>query len=909
MRYNVPSETSETNKYNYWNEDYVSSCERYVSLDGLYIWVSSINDNIRTRVYKATGANPDTWTGADGGTDMYLSGWSGGNYVWLGGNVFGGGTNQTGNYWNYRITFFTDGVNGGNLATNYNTSAQSILRIYGYGKNGWTLPNNLVAIDHLYSWDSAQTAIFPARVQSTGFKVTNGTSSQFLKADGSVDSNTYLTSSSLSSYAPLASPALTGTPTAPTASAGTNTTQIATTAFVNTAVNNAVGSVYRVKGTKADYASLPSSGNVAGDVWNVTAAYGNYPAGTNWVWTGSEWDALGGEIDLSSKQDVLTWDTVPTENSTNPVTSGGIYQVIVDNEEVTAAALCDLDARIVDLEANPGQVVVIDVGSVSGSVPSGTFQQCYDACDSGKAVILRAEGYDYISNGYSSNTIYFSEIDVTGNTTIHATSLDINSDDTITQYNATINDNVIESISVNGNEITPFNKNVDLTIPQEITCSELIGSMYRNNVGGSGSLSISGTSGSFPTVSAGTYRVKTECSSATASYTLTITFGEQTYTLSTSNGNVSDIRNLTFSSPATWSGSITNVSTGTVLSIKVYSAGTVVTTVGLTAVSNDYNDLDNKPTIVSDVKLNGTSLTKDANNAVNVQAVTGITVNGTSQTLNNGVAAITIPAGVWSEGTGTNAAILTGSNSTAAGANSVAEGQYTQTTNPAEHAEGMYNASHTGSTAAAKTISSIGIGDSTTRSNALEVMQNGYVYLNGIGEYDGTNPTTSESLQQYLNNNEYVVATAFNDLNDRLIAVESGKQETLISGTNLKTVNGVSLLGSGNLYIEGGGGSGGVGSVFVGSTEYLPVDGAVTLPAYPTTLPASDVSAWAKAASKPTYTASEVGAQATLVSGTNIKTINNESLLGSGNITISGGSASVDSLTTSEIDTIWNNAT
>lgn len=36
----------------------------------------------------------------------------------------------------------------------------------------------------------------------------------------------------LNSKAPLASPALTGTPTAPTATAGTNTTQIATTAFV-----------------------------------------------------------------------------------------------------------------------------------------------------------------------------------------------------------------------------------------------------------------------------------------------------------------------------------------------------------------------------------------------------------------------------------------------------------------------------------------------------------------------------------------------------------------------------------------------------------------------------------------------------------------------------------------------------
>ena len=39
----------------------------------------------------------------------------------------------------------------------------------------------------------------------------------------------------LSAYAPLASPTFTGTPAAPTASAGTSTTQLATTAFVTTA--------------------------------------------------------------------------------------------------------------------------------------------------------------------------------------------------------------------------------------------------------------------------------------------------------------------------------------------------------------------------------------------------------------------------------------------------------------------------------------------------------------------------------------------------------------------------------------------------------------------------------------------------------------------------------------------------
>lgn len=43
--------------------------------------------------------------------------------------------------------------------------------------------------------------------------------------------------------APLASPALTGTPTAPTAAAGTNTTQLATTAYVRNAVADLVGAV------------------------------------------------------------------------------------------------------------------------------------------------------------------------------------------------------------------------------------------------------------------------------------------------------------------------------------------------------------------------------------------------------------------------------------------------------------------------------------------------------------------------------------------------------------------------------------------------------------------------------------------------------------------------------------------
>jgi hypothetical protein len=56
------------------------------------------------------------------------------------------------------------------------------------------------------------------------------------------DLGSYLVSSDISGKADLASPTFTGTPLAPTAAAGTNTTQIATTAFVSTAVSNLVDS-------------------------------------------------------------------------------------------------------------------------------------------------------------------------------------------------------------------------------------------------------------------------------------------------------------------------------------------------------------------------------------------------------------------------------------------------------------------------------------------------------------------------------------------------------------------------------------------------------------------------------------------------------------------------------------------
>lgn len=98
-----------------------------------------------------------------------------------------------------------------------------------------------------------------------------------------------------------------------------------------------------------------------------------------------------------------------------------------------------------------------------------------------------------------------------------------------------------------------------------------------------------------------------------------------------------------------------------------------------------------------------------------------------------------------------------GYRTTASGDSSHAEGLGTVTTGTAEHAEGRYNKSnHLNASVggSGNTISSIGIGlgEDSGRKNAFEVMENGDIYIYGLGGYDGTNAaqTGIKTLQQIL---------------------------------------------------------------------------------------------------------------------------------------------------------------
>lgn len=123
----------------------------------------------------------------------------------------------------------------------------------------------------------------------------------------------------LDAKAPLASPTFTGSPKAPTAAAGTNTTQIATTAFVKTAIDNQLSTVYKAAGSVSSISALPApSASYLGYVYDVESAFTttadfvegagvSYPAGTDVAiiavqsggTTTYKYDALSGFVDLS----------------------------------------------------------------------------------------------------------------------------------------------------------------------------------------------------------------------------------------------------------------------------------------------------------------------------------------------------------------------------------------------------------------------------------------------------------------------------------------------------------------------------------------------------------------------------------------------------------------------------------
>lgn len=177
-------------------------------------------------------------------------------------------------------------------------------------------------------------------------------------------------------------------------------------------------------------------------------------------------------------------------------------------------------------------------------------------------------------------------------------------------------------------------------------------------------------------------------------------------------------------------------------------------------------------------------------------------------------------------------------------------------------------------------------------------------YVNILGYDDIAAPevcfVSGETIQaafhfESITANHTVVQTTITPTGVSVDASYHRYQEQLVSGTNIKTINGQDILGSGNLDISGGGGTTDynqltnkpqINSVELSGNKSLEDLGIPTK-----TSELTNDSGFLTSIPDEYVTETELNAglgnkQDTLVSGTNIKTVNGESLLGSGNIDI-----------------------
>ena len=145
-------------------------------------------------------------------------------------------------------------------------------------------------------------------------------------------------------------------------------------------------------------------------------------------YTGSEIDDIldravaGGTIDteMAGKQDVLTFDEVPTENSTNPVESGGVYtyvNALLIKESATPGSVASfpdgadglpvesLTIRIVPAQSGSGDPSPTNIRTISGRTGANIYREA--AYDPAATPVI---AIDWTSEA---GTIYGGTLDVT----------------------------------------------------------------------------------------------------------------------------------------------------------------------------------------------------------------------------------------------------------------------------------------------------------------------------------------------------------------------------------------------------------------------------------------------------------------------------------------------------------------
>ena len=167
-------------------------------------------------------------------------------------------------------------------------------------------------------------------------------------------------------------------------------------------VSYSVAAVMNYRGQVQTYENLPS-GAATGDTYNVVEAHGNTPAGTNYAWNGSSWDALGGSIDLSGylmKNPAITPGThCKVTYDANGLVTGG--------DDLAASDIPDLDAS--KIVTGVIGIARIPTGNADGKVPL-----LGGSPTDGQALVYQASTGKYVGATLSTGTVNRADLTVTG---------------------------------------------------------------------------------------------------------------------------------------------------------------------------------------------------------------------------------------------------------------------------------------------------------------------------------------------------------------------------------------------------------------------------------------------------------------------------------------------------------------
>ena len=204
-----------------------------------------------------------------------------------------------------------------------------------------------------------------------------------------------------------------------------------------------IGTVYRYKGSVKNYSDLPTNAN-NGDVYNVENAYLQYPAGTNYAWNDTTWDALGGSVDLSNYvtktelttalSDYVTTTTLNTKLNAY-VTSVALTELLKSYTTTTAFN------NHINNKLNPHEVTKIQVGL--GNVDNTSDMDKPVSNEQHEAISQTGHGLKIANNKIQlvdANSTVLSQVDLPEG-------------------------GKIDTISVNGVEQPITNKNVNIVTP------------------------------------------------------------------------------------------------------------------------------------------------------------------------------------------------------------------------------------------------------------------------------------------------------------------------------------------------------------------------------------------------------------------------------------------------------------